>query len=608
MRNPVSKTVTWLLIAIIVLLNFLYPAARTLTWDAFGYYLYLPLAFIYHDLGLENMDLVRELFEKYEPSTTLYQLYKSPEGGWVNRYSMGLALMNVPFFFIGHVIALLSDFPADGFSMPYQKAVWAGAMFYTIVALLMLRKVLLSFFSDRNTAMVLFLIVMGTNYLNYVSLKAQNILHVNYGFTCYVFILWFTLRWHRLHWMGDMILLAVFCGLNILSRPTEAVCLLIPLLWGVYNRESLLAKARLLFEKRKQVLAFALILVGIGSLQVAYLKLATGSYFFNPYSNNAGEGLDLLNPHTLKVLFSFRKGWLVYTPVMAFSLPGFVSLYRRNRKVFYAVLTYFLVNLYLVSSWSVWWYAYSYGQRALIPSYVILSLPLGYLLAGLEKVRWPLKTSLLALMLMLIGLNLFQNWQYVNDILHGSRMTRSYYFRIFGRTSVSEEDRKLLLVSRSEWPVEHVPDESEYRVSRLYFNSFTDESAPAIDSMRYHRMDPGSRFTPAFKAAFKDLTDRDHFYVRASADIFIPEGHRPEELLVVMSFEHEGKLYKYNTRGLDPGRMQYNTWNSIRMDYLSPHPRSKTDMLGVYLWYRGERYVLVRNMEILLFEPIQNRR
>jgi hypothetical protein len=117
-RNPVSKSVTAFLIAIIVVLNFLFPPVKVLTWDAFGYYLYLPLEFIYHDLRLENMDVLRELFEKYYPSSTLYQVFKSPEGGWLIKYTMGLALMQSPFFFIGHLVAILSDFPADGFSQP----------------------------------------------------------------------------------------------------------------------------------------------------------------------------------------------------------------------------------------------------------------------------------------------------------------------------------------------------------------------------------------------------------------------------------------------------------------------------------------------------------
>jgi hypothetical protein len=73
---------------------------------------------------------------------------------------------------------------------------------------------------------------------------------------------------------------------------------------------------------------------------------------------------------------------------------------------------------------------------------------------------------------------------------------------------------------------------------------------------------------------------------------------------MVMTFRHKGGLYKYSTLGPDPERIRYNDWNRISMDYLSPQARSKNDMLEVYLWYRGEDHVLVRNMEVLLFEPL----
>lgn len=57
--------------------------------------------------------------------------------------------------------------------------------------------------------------------------------------------------------------------------------------------------------------------------------------------------------------------------------------------------------------------------------------------------------------------------------------------------------------------------------------------------------------------------------------------------------------------GLDKGNRRVNDWNRISMDYLLPEPRSKRDKLGVYLWYRGEDFAMVRNFEILLFEPLR---
>ena len=65
MRISVSRIVTASLIIIIVVLNILFPPKKPLSWDAFGYYLYLPMEFVYHDLRLEHMDVVQGLYEKF---------------------------------------------------------------------------------------------------------------------------------------------------------------------------------------------------------------------------------------------------------------------------------------------------------------------------------------------------------------------------------------------------------------------------------------------------------------------------------------------------------------------------------------------------------------
>jgi len=55
----------------------------------------------------------------------------------------------------------------------------------------------------------------------------------------------------------------------------------------------------------------------------------SGEFIINPYAaGNPGEGLELLQPHILKVLFSFRKGWFIYTPMMIFTVMGFWQMYK----------------------------------------------------------------------------------------------------------------------------------------------------------------------------------------------------------------------------------------------------------------------------------------
>lgn len=155
MKFPVSKRVTVVLIAILVYSGFIFFPDNILSWDVFGYYLYLPLTFIYHDLGLNNENIIHEIIDKYHNSATFYQAIKLPAGNYVMKYSMGMSILYSPFFFIGHLYAKLSSYPADGFSLPYQYAVFFCGQVFTVTGIVVLRKVLIRFaFSGKKSVLL----------------------------------------------------------------------------------------------------------------------------------------------------------------------------------------------------------------------------------------------------------------------------------------------------------------------------------------------------------------------------------------------------------------------------------------------------------------------
>ena len=243
-----------------------------------------------------------------------------------------------------------------------------------------LRGALLRVFPDHVAALVLLAVTLGTNYYLHVTSGGAGAMSHNFLFTAYAAILYFTLRWHAEQRWLDALGIGLSCGITILARPTEIVCLFIPLLWGVQSLPTLGAKFSLLLSRWPHFLTVGLSIALLGGLQLAYWKYVSGHWIVDSYGGNPGEGLDLDRPHILKVLFSFRKGWLVYTPIMILAVLGLVTLYRKQRGYFWPVTLYFLVNLYIVSCWSTWYYAQSFSQRALIPSYAILALPFGFLL------------------------------------------------------------------------------------------------------------------------------------------------------------------------------------------------------------------------------------
>ncbi len=597
----------------ILFFRFYFPHNNPISFDVFGYYLYLPSTFIYHDLGLHNMVQIREIMETYESSVTFYQATLAPSGNWIMKYSMGMAILYSPFFFLSHVFALLSSFPADGFSLPYQWGIYIGSTVYTLIGIFVLRNVLLKLFSDKLVAITLLLLFFGTNYFDQ-SVFGAEIAH-NYLFTLYALVLWFTIRWHETYKQKYLAFLALITGILILARPTEIIALLIPLLWGVFNWNSWKDKLRLLLQYKSQLLLFVLILLMVGSLQLIYWKIFSGKFFFYSYTN-AGEGLDLLSPHTLQTLFSFRKGWFIYTPMMIFAIWGFYFTFKNKREVFLPLFIFFILNLYLVSSWSCWWYANCFSQRALVQSYAVLAIPFGFFIQRISKSDSVFKWMFTFIVFSFVVLNLFQTWQLKNRILSGDRMTFAYYKQVFGKTEVKAEDQKLLLVNRWLEGDEQLKDESGYK-SRLLAKYDFEETSKKFQ--KYHRddfshdgknafqFDSSLLYFNLYEKEFKSITAHDHAWVRVTYYVYLPIETELKDFSLVIQFMHKGKVYKYKGQSIRPiidnKTLQSGSWNKLSFDYLTPEVRSKDDVLKIYFWNRGKGKVIIDDVTVRVFEP-----
>ena len=249
-NNRYSLWLAWGLAFFLLLLHFYLKKynydnwTNQLSWDVASYYLYLPFTFIYHDIGIRDFSVLQDLFDKYQFSGTLYQGYMLENGNWVMNYTCGLAYAYAPFFFIAHAWALLGGYPPDGFSFPYQFCISNGVMLYIIAGVFILRKVLLHFLSDKVTFVTLFFMVLATNYFHEAindELQPHAIL-----FTMYALVLWLTIRWHEKPSRKTAIALAAAMAWSILARPSEILMLIIPVLWNVWDKESLKRKWQLI--------------------------------------------------------------------------------------------------------------------------------------------------------------------------------------------------------------------------------------------------------------------------------------------------------------------------------------------------------------------------
>ena len=584
-ENPVSfYTLIAVLVAVFITALFCFPT-NIISYDTFGYYLYLPQLFIYKDMGFSNIEQLQAIVDTYQSSGTLYQIWQTETGDWLIRYTSGQAVLFSPFFLLAHAYTLLTGGVADGFSLPYQIALFGGCFCYFFVAMFLLRRILLHFFSDKTAALTLILLILGTN------LFANAIISItaihSQLFFLYTILILFTIRWHENPVWKNILPIAVACGLIIITRPTDIICLLIPLLWKVFDKNSFTEKWRLCMERLPQLVVSAAIVGIIGSIQLLYWKIYSGHFLIDSY-NNPGEGLDFLHPHLAEALFSFRKGWFVYTPMAIFFLLGFIPLWKRQRECFWPILAFVILNTYLVSCWSCWWYANSFGQRAYIQSYAVMAIPFGFILQSIGEKRASLRIPIYGILFILLILNIFQTWQFRHEIIHSSDMTRSAYFANFFQTDVSKCDRSLLLVWRDPSGNEMMDSARHYEERFLLKESFGTEGAQTDSSME---------FSPAVRTPYKEITSKDHAWMRIRCEIMpcAPVAENPGYFTV--TFQHKEKNYKYRSFPLSDSLI-VGQWNPVEVMYLTPEVRSRNDELVIYYWHQGKQPVRIRNVEV----------
>lgn len=579
-----------------------YPIA----WDVYGYYLYLPATFIYNDLGLQNNKWITKTREKYSPSATFYQVAAGKNNKKVIIYNVGYSVIYSPSFFIANWLATSLGYEQDGFSKPYQLSLFFTALLYTLVGIFMLRKISLIFFSDEITALLLLLVVLGTNYFyqaTYDGIMPHNIL-----FTLNCFIIWFTIKWHENKSIKNISLLAFFIGLASICRPTELIWILVPLLWNVNNKELFINKIKFFFKNYSQLFTFVSVLLSIVSIQLCYLKFATGNYFeFNLHS----EGFSFLDPYTYKFLFSYKKGWLLYTPIMIFGVIGFYYLRKQNENIWLPLILFFVINLYVVSSWECWWYAASYSQRPMVETYTMMIFPIGYFLNWLydNNKKW-IKFSLSFFLVFLVLLNLFQTWQYKNGIIDPERMTEKYYWNVFGKTKLAEGDNYFLSVDRSQSIFYEYPNYKTNYFKKEVFNiNFENDSSQniidttAASGKHSFLLNNTVQFSAAYEEKYYDLTNKNYCWIRASVWVYLTAPYNESNSALVVSTESKGKAYKYLTTNYENFNVKLNTWTEIYLDYLTPEIRHKSDKIKIYFWNMGDKPVFIDNLNVDVFEP-----
>lgn len=437
------------------------PNEHIIASDGKGYYQYLP-----------------ELFLAVEPSkegkTAL------PNGKTVNKYFIGTAICMSPFFALGCLIASLGDYPFDGYSFPFQLSISIAGIVYLLLGLWLLSKLLAQLqFSTKVILISIATIVFGTNLLNYGILD-PSMSHI-YSFTCITAFLYFSQRYFGNGNRKAFFIAILLLGLIVLIRPINAIVVfLLPFFLDSSN--SYRWKDQIDFKS----VALAFLLFGVVlSIQSIFWFKQTGNFLVWGYGK---EGFYFSDPQIYEVLFGFRKGWFIYTPMALLALLGSIPLFRKSKQKAISLITFLFLLVYITSSWWNWFYGPSFSMRPFVDFYAVIAILFAYLLHSARQLQYQLVLFAAAFC---ISLNLFQTYQYEKVIMSSWDMNYEKYKAIFG---VYEQGKVIIGGTHDLLPYNHNKElilESTFdfekdQSSKSIYDSIIDAKVVNFDKLEYN--------------------------------------------------------------------------------------------------------------------------
>ncbi|HKW01161.1 MAG TPA: hypothetical protein VJN96_15155 [Vicinamibacterales bacterium] len=309
-------------------------------------------------------------------------------GRRLNFMPIGTAILWLPFYGAGHLAALATGAPADGFSAPYISAVAYGSAIYGFLAIVLSLGIARRLVGHGLASSLA--IWIGTPLLFYMYV-APPMSHACSAFAVSLF-LWTWLHVRERWSIGGVVLLGLTGALMAMVREQDVFFLAVPAIDFVR-----LAARRRDFSRDALVAA-----AGAASFLLAYSPQLAAYNALNGHpgpTSYVTRKMTWTAPHSLQVLFSPEHGLFAWTPLALLGIAGLVLLAlgrvpvapRESRWLAGLLLVAFALQVYVNGSVESWTVAGSFGQRRFVAITPLLVAGLAALAAtwsGLVRRRW----------------------------------------------------------------------------------------------------------------------------------------------------------------------------------------------------------------------------
>jgi hypothetical protein len=395
--------------------------ARMIVSDGWGYYLPLPAIFVYGDphLAFLNRSFLPIEVLQYRFDDGTWQGL-SPHGtGYLDKYALGPAVLQFPFFLIALLVSRFFYVAVNGFEPAFQIAnTLSGAFYFGVGSFLIYRACRLRY-NASISGLALSVVILASNVVQYASVEAS-FSHV-YGYCLVAGLVYLTLSQtesDKPPSLSRFVLFGLLIGSAVMVRPTNAVY---SLLFVIFARGTPLRRL-----VAGGVCAFFASAVAASPQMIWWYVTAEQPIYYS----YRGEGFHFASPELRNYLFSIRKGVFFWHPLyllMIFALLA--SLPRRPLEAGISMLIV-LVALYVGASWGDYTFGDSFGSRQSIELLPLLAVPLAGAIALVLKSGWRWAST--AVVTLLIVVNVIQFWGYTERRLLHNGNTRVTYARFWG--------------------------------------------------------------------------------------------------------------------------------------------------------------------------------
>ncbi len=578
-----------------------------ISYDSFGYYAYLPAFVHLKDIKLKNTHILDSLNKLADPNLALYQIYKVKNSdNSVIRYPIGLAVAYSPAYFIGYFISSCLGIDHEfGFNLIFKKSVFYWSFLISLIGIFFLFNFIRFYYNELITSLCVGLIVFGTNYFFHSFMHGHGLMSHNYLFTLYSILLYVTHQYYIKNSYKYLLFIILACALILIVRNSEIFCFLIPLLYGVNSWEKIWKNINRLIEKPIKLILAILPGLGVVFIQLLYWKIVTGQWIYYSYQDNQGQVLEITKPYILEVFLSARKGLFIYTPLSILMIIGIFYLKKVHTEWLFPILIFSLINLYLISSWTCWWYAESFGQRTIIPMYPIFALGFAAFLSNLIQRKITYKVIAFLVIIAIVILNLFQTWQIRQGILASNYISKDYYLSVFGQTTPVTESQKELLLQK---PIDgFIPNDKGPNLE-LFNKEFT-YSIGITDSIKLNSnklsgvlLNSNNPYSAGLNIPNKYLNNSEFKYMHITGCIGLTRSKIPK-FGIVSNMERNGNQYNwFMSQPLVKEEVNRDT-QFLSYWLMCPQIDRDKDLFKVFIWNPSIDSLLFYGLKVDVYSP-----